>query len=272
MSDPVRLSDSGAGIAVLSWNAGLDLETLQAAATAVTEQALASGVRRIEVAVPTADQWARRAFLRSGFRLEGVRRAVVPRPDGSFDDLALYARLAGDLVGGPHGFSSVMNTVLPRKRLIAHVLIRDELGRSRGARDCRLLILLCDTAFKTDWELPGGIVEPGEPPRTGAIREVREELGIDRAVGRLPVADWLPPYLGWEDAVELVFDGGIVTETQLTTFSLQPNEIQRVELVTLEAAAELVTPLSHRRLSVAMELSSRTSGTETAYLEDGRRT
>ena len=262
MSDPVRLSDVGAGIAVLSWDPALDLETLQAAVTAITEQALTSGVRRIEVALPAADQWARRAFHRSGFRLEGVRRAVVPRPDGSFDDLVLYARLADDLVGGPHGFSSVMNTVLPRKRLIAHVLMRDEAGR----------ILLCDTAFKADWELPGGIVEPGEPPRTGAVREVREELGIDRAIGRLLVADWLPPYLGWEDAVELIFDGGIVTESQLATFSLQPNEIKRVELVTLDHAADLVTPLSHRRLTVAMELTSRPASSETAYLEDGRRT
>jgi 8-oxo-dGTP pyrophosphatase MutT (NUDIX family) len=30
-----------------------------------------------------------------------------------------------------------------------------------------------------DWELPGGIVEPLEPARLGAAREVREELGVD---------------------------------------------------------------------------------------------
>jgi 8-oxo-dGTP diphosphatase len=255
--DPVRLSDGGAGIAVLSWDAGLPSEILQAAATAATERALASGVRRVEAAVPATDRWARRAMLRSGFRQEGIRRAVVPRADGLFDDLVLLARLADDVVGGPHGFSGVMNTVLPRKRLIAHVLMRDTSGR----------ILLCDTAFKTDWELPGGIVEPGEAPRHGAIREVREELGIELVLGRLLVADWLPAYLGWEDAVEMIFDGGLVTDPQLAGFSLQENEITAVELVDLEAAAELVTPLSHRRLSVAMGLC----GDETAYLEDGRR-
>ena len=64
-----------------------------------------------------------------------------------------------------------MNSALPRKRLIAHVLIRDDEGR----------VLLCETQFKPDWELPGGIVEPGESPRLGAIREVREELGVDLA-------------------------------------------------------------------------------------------
>ena len=45
----------------------------------------------------------------------------------------------------------------------------------------------------SDWELPGGIVEPFETPRQGAIREVAEELGIDLAVGRLLVVDWMPP-------------------------------------------------------------------------------
>ena len=58
-----------------------------------------------------------------------------------------------------------MNSALPRKRVIAHVLIRDEQGR----------VLLCETQFKADWELPGGIVEPLESPRVGAVREVLEE-------------------------------------------------------------------------------------------------
>ena len=192
-----------------------------------------------------------------GFPVGGIRRSVVPRDDGTYDDLVLFGRLAGDVVGGPDGFSGVMNTVLPRKRLIAHVLMRDADGR----------ILLCDTAFKSDWELPGGIVEPGEAPRDGAIREVREELGLDLAVGRLLVADWMPPYLGWEDALELIFDGGLVSEVDLASFSLQENEITSVSLLTLEQAAAVVTPLSHRRLSVAV---GQADG-ETTYLQDGRR-
>ena len=257
MNDSVRLTIGDHGIADLSWQPGLDPDQLQGAVTALAEEALGSGLRRIEVAVPAGDRWARRAVLRSGFRLEGTRRSVVPQDDGSYDDLMLFARLAADVVGGPHGFSGVMNTVLPRKRLIAHVLMRDAEGR----------ILLCDTAFKSDWELPGGIVEPGEPPRDGAIREVREELGLDLAVGRLLVADWLPPYLGWEDALELIFDGGLVTEDDLASFSLQENEIMSVSLLTLEQAAAVVTPLSHRRLSVAVGQSDG----ETAYLQDGRR-
>jgi 8-oxo-dGTP pyrophosphatase MutT (NUDIX family) len=150
-----------------------------------------------------------------------------------------------------------MNSVLPRKRLIAHVLITDGANR----------LLLCETQFKPDWELPGGIVEPGEPPRLGAGREVLEELGVERPIGRLLVADWMPPYLGWEDAIELIFDGGVLRPDELDALVLQPSEIKQVQLCTLAEAAELVTPLAHRRLSVAMQLGP----DQLAYLEDGTR-
>ena len=218
---------------------------------------MATDVRRLEIELAAVDRLGRRAALRSGFRVEGTRRAVRQVAPGVFDDTVLYSRLAADVVGGGHGFSSVMNTALPRKRLIAHVLMRDAAGR----------ILLCDTRFKPDWELPGGIVEPGEPPGLGAVREVQEELGVALDLGRLLIVDWMPPYLGWDDALELIFDGGPIDEAELPGLVLQPTEINRVALVTLEQAAALVTPLSHRRLTVASTLAA----DETAYLENGSR-
>lgn len=255
MIGPRLLVSVDDGIATLSWDDASDPGSVQAELTMQAEQLFASGVRRLEVARPAIDTGGRRAALRSGFRVEGLRRAVVDLGNGAWGDLVLYSRLASDEFGGRTGFSAVMNTALPRKRLIAHVLMRDGSGR----------ILLCETQFKPDWELPGGIVETGEPPQVGAVREVREELGIDLVLGRLMITDWMPPYLGWEDAVELIYDGGTIEEADLTSLTLQPAEIRRVALVTLEEAAELVTPLSLRRLTVASGLGP----AESAYLENG---
>ena len=75
----------------------------------------------------------------------------------------------------------------------------------------------------------------------------------------------MPPYLGWEDALELIYDGGLVTAAELAGFVLQPSEIKQVRLCTLDEAAELVTPLAHRRLTFATGLRPG----EFAYLEDG---
>ena len=38
----------------------------------------------------------------------------------------------------------------------------------------------------------------------------------------------MPPYLGWEDAVELIFDGGVMSEPELAGLTLQPSEIKHV--------------------------------------------
>jgi len=251
----VSVSDDG--IATLDWNGALSSESLERAVRAAADEMLVDQqLRRVEVSAPADDLVTRRAVLRAGFRLEGVRRQVLERSDGSYADLCLFARLASDEVGGSHGFSSVMNSALPKKRLIAHVLMRDVQDR----------VLLCETQFKEDWELPGGIVEPLEPPRLGAAREVREELGIDLEIGRLLVVDWMPPYLGWDDAIEMIFDGGVVAEGDLAYWSLQPTEIKAVALTDLSTASQLLTPLAFRRLSLAVGLGP----DEMAYTEDGR--
>jgi 8-oxo-dGTP diphosphatase len=57
-------------------------------------------------------------------------------------------------------------------------------------RDGRLLVAQRPPgkalAFK--WEFPGGKVEPGENPAAALVRELREELGVTVAIGRmLPV-------------------------------------------------------------------------------------
>src|SRR4029079_12428046 len=57
--------------------------------------------------------------------------------------------------------------------------------RGRGPR---VEVLLVKRTSPCAWELPGGNVEPGERPQRAAVREVREETGLEVHVDRL---------LGW---------------------------------------------------------------------------
>ncbi|CAM3636914.1 NUDIX domain-containing protein [Nocardioides zeicaulis] len=57
---------------------------------------------------------------------------------------------------------------------------------SAGAlvRDGRVLLALRSPhklAFPGAWDLPGGVVEAGEPPVEALVRELREELAVDVA-------------------------------------------------------------------------------------------
>jgi 8-oxo-dGTP diphosphatase len=66
----------------------------------------------------------------------------------------------------------------PRKLVVAGLVIGE---------DERILIAQrrADQALPLQWEFPGGKVEPGEPPVAALVRELREELGVTVAVGRI---------------------------------------------------------------------------------------
>jgi 8-oxo-dGTP diphosphatase len=42
----------------------------------------------------------------------------------------------------------------------------------------------------------------------------------------------MPPYLGWDDAIETIFDAGTVDENDLAYWSLQSTGIKAVALAT----------------------------------------
>jgi ADP-ribose pyrophosphatase YjhB (NUDIX family) len=62
----------------------------------------------------------------------------------------------------------------------AHVLVTDDEGRILAVRT---------TYLGPGWMLPGGRVERTETPHRAAVRETREETGIDVTVDRLVLVD-----------------------------------------------------------------------------------
>lgn len=228
-------------IGTLQWSGATNQETLDRAVSLASDDTLiARGLRRLEVSIPATDRMAMTSLHRAGYRREGIRRQALKDGQGGYVDAVLYARLATDQVYGLGGFSGVMDTVLPMHRIMAHVLFRSESGD----------VLLVQTTYKDDWELPGGIIEPLESPRQGAIREVEEELGITVELGRPVLVDWLPPFEGWSDALEFLYDGGVLPAD--SEFELPADELVAWHWVPTSKLADVVSAQSHRRLTLLL--------------------
>ena len=54
-------------------------------------------------------------------------------------------------------------------------------------------VLLVRRADNGRWSLIGGILEPGEQPTVGLIREIQEETAVEAAIDRLVSIESLPP-------------------------------------------------------------------------------
>jgi 8-oxo-dGTP pyrophosphatase MutT (NUDIX family) len=132
---------------------------------------------------------------------------------------------------------------LNRKRAAAGVLFRDERGR----------VLLVETSYKTDWEIPGGVVEADEAPWTAAVREVREEIGLERSLGRLLVIDYLPVDDVMPEGLAFVWDGGVLSPADVAVLTPKEPEILAVRFVPAADIAERVAPALAARLAAAVE-------------------
>lgn len=193
------------------------------------------GFTRIEARIPVDRIDDIRAGSIGGLRREGIVRGANDDPDR-----ALLARLVGDPPAtSREGFIALLNAGLPTKRVIAQGRMRDENGR----------ILLCRLTYKNEWDLPGGVVEVGEAPAAGLVREIREELGIVVEVGRLLTVNWLPAWRGWDDACVFLFDLGKVDASITGTMQLQPTEIVGVEWCDADAVREHATSAASELLT-----------------------
>ncbi len=192
------------------------------------------GFLRVEARVPVDDLTDVRAASICGLRREGILRGGANEPDR-----ALLARLADDPpANSREGFIALLNAGLPTKRIIAQGLLRDPDGR----------VLLCRLTYKPEWDLPGGVVEVGESPATGLVRELQEELGITVSVQGLITVNWLPAWRGWDDACILLFDLGVAEASLTDGMHLQPTEIAGVEWCDEETIAQHATQAARELL------------------------
>lgn len=135
---------------------------------------------------------------------------------------------------------------LAKKRMAAGVLFRDQSDR----------VLLLKTSYKPNLEVPGGAVQADEAPWAAASREVAEELGWDRPLGRLLVVDYVLPQDSRPEGVGYLFDGGVLDETDVVGMVFGDGEVVAAEFQALEDARSSMKPLVAARLAAGLEAVS----------------
>jgi 8-oxo-dGTP diphosphatase len=145
---------------------------------------------------------------------------------------------------------------LARKWMGAGALCRDAAGR----------VLLVDPVYRDTWGLPGGAVEAAESPQAACRREVAEELGLDRPVGRVLAVDWVPSQPGRPEGLIVVYDGGVLAASDIAAITVPASELAGFAFFRPDQVPARVTPLAARR--IAASLDALAAGT-VASLEDG---
>jgi 8-oxo-dGTP pyrophosphatase MutT (NUDIX family) len=239
----VEVRQTTPGVGLVTWALDGGPGVAQQAVRLVAEYAFGElGLERLQVEVDPELHSSARIAIRSGFRREGVLRGAA-LVDGERRDVAIYGmRIDDPRPDTVTGWTALMDSTLPKKRVIAHVVVRDTAGR----------VLLCQVSYKKDLELPGGVVEPDEDPATGALREMQEELGTALPLLGVLAIDWLPRWEGWGDAVEILYDGNVHDPSLIDRLQPDGFEIRDLSWHAPDKLAGLVSPLNARRLPMIL--------------------
>ena len=131
---------------------------------------------------------------------------------------------------------------LPTKRISAGCLLFDEGGR----------LLVVEPTYKATWEIPGGVVEANESPRTAVLREVEEELGISLPFVRLLAVDYTGETEKRTESLQFIFLGPTLSEPQIAAIRLPPEELAQVLFLPTPEALSLLNKKLRRRVRHAL--------------------
>src|SRR3989338_6550129 len=81
-----------------------------------------------------------------------------------------------------------------RKLMSSSVILQNEEAK----------VLILETTYKEHWEVPGGGIEENESPLEAAVRETKEELGLELKNPRLVGVDYRHTQGGKEEMLHFV--------------------------------------------------------------------
>ena len=118
---------------------------------------------------------------------------------------------------------------VPKKMLSAAILFFNEQGE----------LLIVRPGYKPVWSLPGGWVDADESPRQTALRETKEEIGLEVTVCHFLGVSYTGGN-GVGENVGFLFNGGVLSPEQIAKIQLDNDEIVDYKFVNLADAVDLL--------------------------------
>ncbi len=117
-----------------------------------------------------------------------------------------------------------------------------------GARILNLSgeLLIVKPSYKSYWHIPGGVVEKSESPLEACVREVREEIGWSIEPECLLAVNHEREKTDYQSKVIFVFDGGIISDQDISQLVLQKNEISEIKFIPLKSCSDFLDPVMSR--------------------------
>ncbi|MFG2820348.1 NUDIX domain-containing protein [Kitasatospora sp. NPDC048365] len=150
-----------------------------------------------------------------------------------------------------------MTTAVPSQQEWLARMVRAYAGASLLLTDPAGRVLLLKPTYRPTWLYPGGVIDPGENPAECAVRELREETGLEIAAAglRLLVVEWRDPIpeQGHQahPAVYFMFDGGTIAAD--STIRLQADEVSEAGFFPVQQALPLLHAQAAHRLTQGLQ-------------------
>jgi len=122
-------------------------------------------------------------------------------------------------------------TMLPKKQVGTAVLLFNSKGE--------LLIVKPD--YKDSWLVPGGSADEDESPLHCAIRETKEEIGLDILNLRLVGTYYAHKTGYYSDSLKFIFYGGVLSDEQISKIHLDTDELEEFAFSSAEKANHLLS-------------------------------
>ena len=147
-------------------------------------------------------------------------------------------------------------TLLPKKQVGVAVLLFNNKNE--------LLIVKPD--YREGWLVPGGVTDEDESPLHSAIRETKEENGLDITDLRLVGVHYRHKKGVFMDSLKFIYSGGILTEEQILQITLQTSELEEWKFSPSEEALTLLTSGLEKSVPICFDAIKNNS---VAYIESG---